>query len=573
MPVFFNGREWISPASMSAIDDSAMYDQNLAVGNVLAVMGLSTGGQPNTPLSFSNPSDARNTLLSGELLTAVEKAFSPSNETGGPAKVVAIRIAPAVQGVLMLLDSTNNPVIDLKARDWGLYTNQIKSKIEAGSTSGLKLTVQYGTSYYSQDNVSRSAFTVQYTGALATQPSATMTVSNATVTLSAPAGTVVATIDLNTYPTVQQLVDRINAVAGFSATVSGNGALAALNALDSVNAQDVRISPYVATANLQAVVDWFNGNAQNLVTATRQANAGAVPAVMPFTYLAGGSDGTSTTTDWSNAFTTLQNVDCQAVAVISGSSAIWAMADSHVQFMSTTGRKERRAFCGEPLATADSQAMTDAKGLNSDRTALAHIGYYDYDANGNLTLFAPYMTAALVGAMFAGSNPGTPMTNKTLAVQGLERNLRNPTDTDALIEAGVLCVENTPQGYKVVKSISTWLADSRYDRVEISVGYATDYTARSVRDALDVLRGQKATPLLLSRAVSITQSTLQQLSIPEPNGPGVLVGDDKNPPFKSIQASLNGDVVAVSYQASPVLPANYLPQTVHIVPYIGTATA
>lgn len=571
MPVFFNGRLWTSPASMSAIDDSAMQNKNLSVGNVAAVIGTSVGGQPNTALRFGSPTEAKAALIDGELLKAVEKAFNPSNETGGPAEVIAIRVNPALQASLMLSDTGGNAVINLVAKDYGLRTNQIKGKVEAGSNKGLKLTTQLGNAYYVGDNLARNAFSIQYVG---NNAAATLSVTGTTVTLQAPAGTVAATIDLNTYPTVQQLVDRINAVAGFSAAVlDGNGGKSALNGLDGATGQDVKTASFTVTANLQAVVDWLNSNAQGLVSAVRQPNALTLPAIMPFTYLSGGTDGIVTMNEWSNAFTTLQGVDVQAVAPISPNPAVWAMSDAHVQFMSTVGRMERRGFCGENIGTLDSQAMTDAKALNSDRTALMHIGFYDYDANGNLTLYPAYVMAGLIAGMATGVNPGTPLTNKSINVIGLERNLRNPTDTDALIQGGVFCVENTPKGYKVVKSVSTWLVNNFYDKVEISVGYACDFTVRNVREALDILRGQKATPLLLSRAVSITQSTLAQLAVAEPAGPGILTGDAQNPAYKNITASLSGDVVEVSYQCSPVLPANYVPQTAHVVPYSGSASA
>jgi len=571
MPVFFNGRLWITPATMSVVDDSAMANQNLSVGNVVAFIGRAAGGQPNTALSFGSPSEAEAALVSGELLDAVKKAFSPSTQTGGPATVVAIRVNPATQAALALADSGSNAVINLTSTDYGLYTNQIKVKVEAGSVTGKKLTTQLDNSYYTQDNVARNAFSVQYGGASA---SAVMSITGTTITLQAPSGTTVASIDLNSFPTVQQVVDRINATSGFTAAVlDGNGNTAALNGLDYVTTQDVKTAVYTATANLQAIIDWFNSQGEGFVTAARAANVGTLPANIGWTYLSGGSDGVVTNNEWSNAFTTLQSADVQWITPLSSDPAIAAMTDAHVQFMSGTARKERRAICGTAAGTSDTAAIAAAKAINSDRTSLVHIGYYDYDANGVLTLYPPYMTAALVAAMFSGVNPGTPLTNKTISVRGLERNLRNPTDTDALITGGVLCVENTSQGFKVVKSISTWLTNANYNRVEQSVGSALDFTARNVRNALDILRGQKASPLNLSRAVSITETTLRALAQAEPAGPGVLVGDAQNPAYKNITATLNGDVLAVEFQCSPVLPINYIPVTIHAVPFSGSATA
>lgn len=571
MGFFYNGRLWISPAVMSAVNDSAMFNPNLSVGNVLAVIGPSAGGQPNTALRFGSAADAAAALRSGDLLDAITRAFDPSSDVAGPSTVIAVRVNPATQAALSLLNASAQAVISLASTDYGLYTNQIKAKIEAGSVSGFKLTTQLGNSYYSQDNVARQAFSVQYTGA---QLTATMTVGATSVSLAAPAGTTLATFDLNVYKTVQQLVDAINTTSGFTATVlGGNGGTAALNGLDGVTAQDVKTALYTATANLQAVVDWFNGQSEGFVTATRVAGATTVPALLPWTYLAGGSDGVTTNTQWAAAFTTLQTVDAQWIVPASSDPSIHAMADAHCSFMSTVGRMERRAIVGPAIGTTDAQALTLTQAINSDRTSLTHLGIYDYDANGNWTLYPPYIAAAIIAGAFAGANPGTPLTNKSLKVRGVERNLRNPTDTDPLITGGVLCIESTSRGFRVVQSITTWLNNKNYNRVEVSTGVALDFTVRNVRNALEDLRGAKGTPITLAQAVARTETALRQLAVPDPVGPGVLAGDATNPPYKGITASLAGDVLAVSFQCSPVIPVNYIPVTVFAVPYSGTATA
>lgn len=569
MGVFFNGKLWVSPATMSVVDDTAMANKNLSVGNVVALVGRAGGGEPNKALRFGTPSQAIATLREGELLTAVLKAFDPSSQVGGPDEVVAIRVNPALQSTLVLKDGSANNVITLKSTDYGLHTNQVKIKIESGSVSGKKVTSAYGNAFYTQDNIARRAFSLAYGGAGA----GTLSITNSTVTLKVDT-VAVATIALAEYPTVQQLVDRINVVTNFTAVLlDGNGSKAALNGLDSLSDQALSGTSYIVTANLQAVVDWINSTSEGFVTATREAGAGLVPANIAYTYLAGGSDGTVTNTEWQNAFTVLQTIDTQWVVPISSSGSIHAMADTHVTFMSNVGRMERRAIVGSASATSDSAAIDLAKAINSDRTSLVHLGFYDYDATGNLVLMEPYMLAALLAGAFSGVNPGTPLTNKTIKVRGLERDLRNPTDTDLLIEGGVLCVENTNKGFKVVKSISTWLANDNYNRVEVSSGVATDFVSRNVREALDILRGERGNPIVISRAVSIADSTLRELARPEPQGPGVIVGDKASPAYKNITASLEGDVLRVEFQCSPVIPVNYIPVTIFAVPYTGTATS
>lgn len=570
MAVFFNGQLLVTPTTASAVNDDAMRNQNLSVGNVLALVGKSAGGKPKTALRFGSPNEAKAVLRSGELLEAVLKAFTPSAMTGGPQVVVAVRVNPASQATLVLKDGADASVITLTSTGYGLGENQIKVRIEDGSVSGKRLTTQLGSAYYTADNVGRTAFTVQYTGAEAT---ATIDVTATTVDLTVGADPAIS-IPLAEFATVEALVDRINSIPGFAASVEDRShAKPTLNALDLVAAADVKAAVLPIKADLQAIVDWFNGNGEGYVEAKREAGAGTVPANIPFTFLTGGADGNTTNTDWSDAFDALQSVDVQWLTPISGDAAIHAMTDTHVQFCSNQLRRERRAIVGTASGTTDAQAIAAAKALNSDRTSLVHLGHYDYDATGKLVLFEPYMTAAIIAGAFSGVNPGTPLTNKTLNVRGLERDLLVPTDTDQLIQGGVLCVENSETGYKVVKSISTWLVNDNYNRVEQSTGVALDFTVRNWRNALDVLRGQKGNPLILSRAVSISDTTFRELARPEPQGPGVLVGDAEHPAYRNIKATLEGDVLRVEAEVSPAIGVNYVLATVYAVPFTGSASA
>ena len=572
MSVFFNGQLLVTPATASAVNDDAMQNQNLTVGNALGLIGRAAGGQPKTVLSFGNPDEAKALLRSGELLDAVLKAFDPSSDTGAPSTVRAVRVNPATQSALALNNVTSQAVINLKSSNFGLLDNQIKVKVEAGTLSGKKITVESDSAnaFFFGDNIGRAAFSVLYSGVEAT---AVIDITGTSVVLKAPAATAVLTIDLNQFNTVEQLVDRINAVPNFTATVlefSNNKPT--LNGLDYATAANIK-TLYTARADLQAAVDWFNGSGQSLVTAERVADAGTVPNNIPFTYLSGGAEGTTTNTDWSDGFSALQMVDVQWLTPISDNASIHAMTDAHVAFCSNVLKRERRAICGTALATTDDAAIAAAKALNSDRTSLVHLGYYDYNSAGVLTLYPAYMTAAMIAAAFSGVNVGTPMTNKTLKVRGWERKLRNPTDTDKLILGGVLPVEDAETGFKVVQSITTWRTNDKYNKVEQSVGAAVDFTVRNLRNALDTLRGQKQNPILLSRAISIGDSTLRELARPEPQGVGVLAGDEATPAYRNARATIEGDVLRYQVEVSAVIPNNYVLITVFARAYSGSAAA
>lgn len=573
MPVFFNGRLWVTPAVMSLVDDSRMYNKNLSVGNVLCIIGRSEGGAPLTPIYLSSPYEAKEVLRGGELLKACEKAFDPSSQTVGPSQIIAIRVNPAVQATGELRDTGGNVALSLKSEDYGKYTSGIRLKVEAASERGKKVTTQFDRQYFSADNVYRDAFVVRYAGS---EASATITVSGTQCLLYAPAGTLVSTIDLGDAPTVVQLVDRINLVPDFDASVlDGNHNKPTKQALDFCVAQSIKAVPFTVTADLQAVADWLNGQGEGFIAAERLPNMGAALANTNWVSMSGGSDGNVLIQQWQEAFAALQAEDVQWVVPLTSTDAVHAMADTHCTYMSNVARMERRCLVGTNSGTSDNEAILKAKNLNSDRTSLMHLGFYDYDyeQEGKLVLYPPYILAAQIGGAFSGVNPGTAMTNKAMKVRGWERKLKNPTDTDRLINGGVLCVEDTKKGYKVTKSISTWLINRNYNRVEMSVGTAVDFVSRNVRNALDDLIGEKGTPQLLTLAIEKVDSILKELSRPEPMGVGVLAGDAANPPYRNIIAEIDGDVMRIEFECSPVIPINYIPIVIHAVPWNGRAKA
>lgn len=569
--LFFDGRSTSTPSTLSKVDDTAERPTQPATGNILAIIGTSLGGKPNTPLFFGDPNEAADVLVDGPLRFAVEKAFAPSAETNAPSTVIAIRIGNATPAALTLNDAAGQPSIVLTSAQYGLPANATKIKIETGTLLGRRITTQSGQAYQVGDNIARAPLTVHYAGLAA---SATIAVSTAAVILAAPAGAIVQTIALTDASTVGHLADRINAVPGFSAAILGGAEFdPTANALDLLAATDCLTTTLPIRADLQACVSYLNSLGETFVTAVRPVGANLPPAPVPFTYLAGGTSPATLMADWAAALNILQTQDVQWVVPLTGDAAVHAATDAHCSYMSTVGRKERRALVGPVSGTSLDVAITLPIALDSDRISVCYPGFYDFNAQGVRTLYDPFYSAVIVAAMFAGSDPGTPMTNKTIKVRGLETSIRNPTDTNRLIDAGLLCLEVTPQGFKVVRSITTWLANNNFNRVEVSVGAATDFVVRFVRDAVDPLRGGEGGPQAIARCNSQTESALRELARPKPEGLGIIVGDANSPAYRNIRTTLVGDVLAPFFECSPVIPINFIPITVAIVPYSGSATA
>lgn len=568
MPVFFNGAQLVTPVVATKVDDSRMYQSRPQVGNAVVLIGRSEGGEPKKAIRITSPAHAKALLRSGDLLDAARRALAPSAETGGPSELYIVRVNPAVQSTLTLQDGAAADAISLASTGYGAYTKRIRVKVEAGTSSGKRVTLQLDDGYYSRDNIARNALKVRYTGSEVT---GTISVTPTSVVLEAPTGANTVTIDLNDYKTVQELVDRIAAETDWTASVSAGAATTpALYGLDGATDADAKSSELTLTANLQAIIDWINSSGEGFVNATRPAAADAVPANIDWTYLTGGSDGTIDNDDWNDCFTELEGVDAQWVVPLSDSASIWAMADAHCIYMSSVGRMERRAFVGGSTSVNIAQAKVDAAGLDSDRTAYVFPSITDYDDNGDLVTYPAYIAAAMVAGGFGGMTPGNSMTNKTLSVVGVATTLKAPGDTDGLIENGVLCLYPRRGSIRVAKAVSTVntaLADERYNRVEVSTGAAVDFTVRSVREALEPYIGRKANATTRVQIARVVTGVLDILAEPEPAGLAVLAGDEDNPAYLEPNVVVNGDVIEVSFQCSPVIPTNYILVTVHAVPY------
>lgn len=578
--LFFAGQQISTPTVVSQVDDEEMSPRNAATSNDLAIIGPSDGGDPTQRLRFGSPLEAERVLLGGDGLRAVRKAFGPSAETGAPRIITFVRAGAPTRSTATLKDGSAGDSIILKASPAlsGLPGNQIKAKVELGSDGGLtrRYTTQLGDRYFTVDNVKRDLLSVRYSGASAVGE---VVVTNTSLTLrhgaTSPGSTAVV-LSFDNFTSVQQLADRINAEPGFSAVADSKAALLPTkNKFDGLTMGDVKVAApgLMLTGNLQAAIDWFNSNGEGLVDAERPASASAVPAVVGFTYLTGAAYPALTNQDWTDAIDKLELADVQWVAVCNSSPAVHAALAAHCDFMSGPGQKERRAIVGAPKGTDEVAVKLLARSIGSDRVGFAWPASYDYDRNGNLELLDGHVLAAQIAGAFAGVNPGTPLTNKSLHVIGLEFEARIPADTDDLIQAGVLVVAPSRGGYRVIRSVSTWLGNDKYNRVELSTGAALDFVVRSVRAALQVIPGAKGNPRVLGRAVAITRAVLADCAREEPVGPGILVGDKQNPPFKNIRAFLEGDRVGVSFQCSPVIPVNFVTVSVSSVPYEGRLAA
>lgn len=567
MPTF-NGQIFVRPTVATFVDDSRLVGPNAASGLTIGMLGSALGGKPQTALSFTSAREARRVLRGGELLEAIERAYGPGVNVAGAYRIVAVRINAALRSGLVLESSGAVDVITLTSVDYGAHTNQISVTIANGTTSGKKITVQKTgdinapSSLVIQDNVGRLGISVLYTGA---GSAATMTITPTGGTPTITSTCTGATpdnlaLDLTQLQTLQAVVDAINAKGNYTASVTGPDAKASSLDLDSATAVDIKTGAYAARMDLKAQLDFFN-SLSDLVTATKVSGAAVPAGNLVQTFLSGGSEGSApSNTDWQNGFDVLQTEELQIVVPVTGDAAIHAFANTHCQTMSAAAfKRERIAIVGGASGETVTQVKNRVVALNSDRTQLVWPGLVDTksDGSGTLVTVPPYMVAAQKAGLTAALGIPNSATNRFIGARGVEVVV-TPSQIDDLVVAGVCVVELVPnRGYRIVKDITSWQADTRYSRTEVSTRMALDFVAIQMRAALEPLVGLVNGPGMEARVTANIFATLNELT-----SRGVLVGGPTVPSFDNLTVVVNGDEVQVSVQVAIAVPANFFGVTI-----------
>jgi hypothetical protein len=573
--VTWKGTYYVRPQAASAIDSSALSPVQLGSANKVVIMAEMTGLLEPKKLTRID-STLGNFLIAPaweEARLAASLVFNPSKGIPGASEVYLLPVNPATKAAKNLVSAAAADVITLDSFMYGLVANQIKVKVEAGTNAGKKVTIGFQDVSEIHDDLARPSFTLLYTGAGATA-SVTIDVasgagSHKLTTTTETGGVENLTLDFDSYPTVQSLIDALNASGVFTAVALTKSAKTDLCLqLDAFTAQSVKTTAATITSDLQAIVDRLNERS-SYVAATRIAGAGAVPANSAWAYLAGGADGATTNDDWVSAFNELKTVDIDIIVPLVSSASIHALGDAHCNFMSgPAGKSERRQVVGGALQSWTSEAnritaigviKAEAAALNSDRTVHVGLGSKHYDANGVSKLYPAYITAVMFAGIAGGASVVTPLTRKYLNCLGLEVELRN-TEIDDLLEAHLAVpIKDLVQGagFVISRQLTTWAQDADLYRVEFSVGRGADYIAREVRNRHELIIGKPGTPGIDQSIISITNAVLEAAMRDE-----LIVSYDP----KATVLRADGVVRYIDYSAQPVLPLNWIMSTYHLLP-------
>jgi hypothetical protein len=477
-------------------------------------------------------------------------------------------------------------VITFTSKDHGVHTNKLSVRV-SDSGGGKVIEVAFDDAAKRTVETSNvlgatAEFTVQYTGNGSTAVM-TITETQITTTISGQSdGSTNLTIPFDTYRTLQEVISFINAQTGYVATaVTSNPFTFNPANLDLVSAVSIRPTAYSAFARLFRCVEWVNDNSA-LVTAARVALGPTAPLATTIArFLAGGTRGTSTNTDWQDALDALGAVRVNAVAPLisenlanlgQGSTATFAsvaaQVDAHAAFFSSTaGKSERQAYVG--MKGTKSAVLAQAGVLNSFNTCLSAQRVTALNEANTLEELPEWAFAVMQAGGRAGAEPGEPLTFKFLRATAITQDASwNPLDDgNDMILGGVLYAESTPRGIRIVKGITTFTREDNNAYTEESVVMGWKNVAYELRTHLEVLfTGRKVSPQNLTSVRSEAIAKLSQLRAAGQIVDSVFPDGSRELAYRELEVSASLDIVNLSVVVSPVNGINFILNNIFLVP-------
>jgi|GEM_PF-2454252 len=584
--IYFEGRQILKPGAYGVVKADSFVPNRPGPQNTIGILGTAMGGVPKVVTTINDPVTARTMLRGGNMLSCIELMYDPSPELPGAGEIKLYRLNAAVRATLALKDAGASTVLTVSAEDYGVWTNQLRLKVEAGSVSGKKITINDVLNqdvFEIGDNLGH-AMTVSYVGIkFAAQLVITKTGDAATqlqvqtkVTGAGDPWVTEATLDLtsDSLNALGEVVAFLDGLADYTASIVGAATLPS-SELDAVAGQDIKTAPYTSSANIGAIVHWVNTQSL-LATASRQAGAANVPANIAYTFLSGGSEGAAVTnTDWQIAIDAFLTENIHYLFVATSDATVHAMALDHCVFASDLKqRKERRCFLGGAANETVEQTVTRAQALADKRAQLVYPGIKRRNlVTGNVDTLSPMFSAAAACGMKAGGRPEISLTFKNIRASGLEKTL-TLTEIERLLDRGVTPLESVQEDgvFRIVQDLTTYLVDANVIwRKGFGVDIA-DYLNGQVRNAVSRFVGKVGDRSTVTSILNAANDRLKQEVRSAKNQNGVLTDGTTDtggiePAYKNLQAVFDGfDLVAITYEAHPVGEVAYITITASLTP-------
>lgn len=376
------------------------------------------------------------------------------------------------------------------------------------------------------------------------------------------------------FPTVAKVVDRLNAITGFTANsvVSNFTTFRMVDADYHAAAARPAVSVHTAAglfyADLYEAVTTLTQQSQ-FVNAARAPGGGLPPAdTATAVFLTGGGEGTTTIAEWQAAFKLLEKRRYNILVPLSRDPAVHNLALTHLIAKAGRLKSEANGYVG--IGKVDGSGETRAE-LQSQIQALntRHLSAISQEVErfdpltGDATFYAPYFFAAIAAGMQAGSAIAEPLTRKLVIGNDIRNDPSWDVDDDKsdLIDRGLMIAEKVDGvGIRWVRSITTHLADDNLAFTEMSSNESLITFVYEFRNALEQVIGKRGLGGTVGAIKSLARGVANR-----------LIDEEKIVAHRSLNVEQIGDVFPVSIEVALVNPINFIPITVHLTPTVALA--
>lgn len=361
--------------------------------------------------------------------------------------------------------------------------------------------------------------------------------------LSVTGGTLLGVGDFNSLRGMIEALDQFpNVVANYLAGRDYDA-----DAFDAFESNDIvgASNAVLVRCDLAEILDALSSS--RLITAERAANGVAsIDWASSVNMLSGGASSSASLSDWTTALQNVESADLQIVVPWTEDENIHAEIKKHLRLAALAGR-ERNAWVGADKSETLSQLNSRARSLNDRNIALVGQQIKLIDPLGNTVTKDPMWLALMLACMQAGSAVGTPLTRKQPDVVDVLGQWDGNKDASEAIQKGIVSLSFGPLGWRVERSVTTWLRDDNPIYSEVSSNESVNASVRDLRAGLDSFIGQANRSLTANRIKSIVESRLNRQ---------VLDGTIKA--FKDVVLEDLGDTLNVHYTVAAVEPINFI---------------
>lgn len=602
----FAGRNINVPGAYSTqkVDNSS--GGALESNDTIFLIGESSKGAPGDVEGIQEYTNAQlNQLVAkygeGPLIDCALAASRPSPTTGigGAGRYLVWKTNSTLQASLDVNEATDSDrLYVIKDREWGAGGNDLSVTIANGTGAQQKVvTVKRlnDTAESLGENEGLAAISIEYTGDATTASAVISGLSKGAKTLVVTLagdqtdGSVNLNVALKDY-TMKTLVDFINVQTGYSATLVTNKYAAKIGTeLDSIAATSV-LAATSLYRNQEEILELINTSGRVLAELDATPRVG-LPVNVTDAFLAGGAQGASTNTDFSDGLAqSLAEEYNVALPCISRSASDDIAAEGFTDPASTydiasvlTGlqnhlilredvesRKEAQGFGGfRDADKADCYAQAAALGYQNIQLCMQDVRVNNQF--NSLEWKHPHVFAALCAGIRLGTEVGEPLTHKRLnAVSvghfvdeetGLEGGDFNADlDKKEAINNGVTFAEKSGSIFRIVVDNTTYGIDDSFVFNRGSVVEAAQFVAKDIRKvAEDVFVGKKLPAGGAARSIKqVIRNRLIELNQPDVNI--ISSSDDAPNGFveETFVVEVEGNTARVQVEIKPVQGLDFI---------------